>query len=48
MVRGEIPQPFFMTIGYGVGMLAIGIVAIFIGAIVAFYIINKVMEDKDK
>ena len=37
-----------MTIGYGVGMLAIGIVAILVGAVVAFFIINKVMEDKDK
>ena len=48
MVRGEIPQPFFMTIEYGVGMLAIGILGILVGAIVAFFIINKVMEDKDK
>ncbi len=37
-----------MTIGYGLGMLAIGIVAILVGAVVAFFIINKVMEDKDK
>jgi hypothetical protein len=29
-----------MTIGYGLGMLAVGIVAIVIGAIVAYYIIN--------
>ena len=29
-----------MTIGYGLGMLAVGIVAIGIGAIVAYYIIN--------
>ena len=48
MVRGEIPQPFFMTIEYGVGMLAIGILGILVGAVVAFFIINKVMEDKDK
>ena len=48
MVRGEIPQPFFMTIGYGVGMLAIGMIGILVGAVVAFFIINKVMEDKDK
>jgi len=37
-----------MTIGYGLGMLAIGIIAILVGAVVAFFIINKVMEDKDK
>ena len=29
-----------MTIGYGFGMLAVGIVAIVIGGIVASYIIN--------
>jgi|ETNvirenome_2_60_1030617.scaffolds.fasta_scaffold14872_2 hypothetical protein len=29
-----------MTIGYGLGMLAVGIVAIVIGGIVAYYIIN--------
>jgi|TARA_Y100000289_G_C3835997_1_gene106051 uncharacterized protein YneF (UPF0154 family) len=37
-----------MTIGYGLGMLAIGIIGILVGAVVAFYIINKVMEDKDR
>jgi uncharacterized protein YneF (UPF0154 family) len=37
-----------MTIEYGVGMLAIGIIGILVGAVVAFYIINKVMEDKDR
>ena len=37
-----------MTIGYGLGMLAIGVIGILVGAVVAFYIINKVMEDKDK
>ena len=37
-----------MTIGYGLGMLAIGIMGILVGAVVAFYIINKVMEDKDR
>jgi hypothetical protein len=31
-----------MTIGYGLSMLAVGIVAIVIGAIVAYYIINKI------
>ena len=29
-----------MTIGYGLGMLAVGIVVIVIGGIVAYYIIN--------
>ena len=37
-----------MAIGYGVGMLAIGMIGILVGAVVAFFIINKVMEDKDK
>jgi uncharacterized membrane protein len=37
-----------MTIEYGLGMLAIGIIVILIGAVVAFFIINKVMEDRDK
>jgi|TARA_B100001939_G_scaffold148933_1_gene128868 uncharacterized protein YneF (UPF0154 family) len=37
-----------MTIGYGLIMLAIGIIGILVGAVVAFYIINKVMEDKDR
>ena len=37
-----------MTIGYGVGMLEIGMIGILVGAVVAFFIINKVMEDKDK
>jgi len=42
------PSLFFMTIEYGLGMLAIGIIAILIGAVVAFFIINKVMEGRDK
>ena len=29
-----------MTIGYGLGMLAVGIIAIVIGAIIAYFIIN--------
>ena len=48
MVRGEIPQPFFMTIEYGVGMLAMGIIGILIGAVVAFYIINREVDRDDK
>jgi len=34
-----------MTVGYGFGMLAMGIIAIFIGAIVAYFIINKIKQD---
>ena len=34
-----------MTIGYGFGMLAMGIIAIFVGAIVAYFIINKIKQD---
>ena len=31
-----------MTAGYGIGMLAIGLLAIAIGGFIAWYIINKV------
>ena len=34
-----------MTVGYGFGMLAMGIIAIFIGAIIAYFIINKIKQD---
>jgi len=34
-----------MTVGYGFGMLAMGIIAIFVGAIVAYFIINKIKQD---
>ena len=37
-----------MTVGYGWGMLAIGLIAILIGGLIAFFIINKVMEEKDE
>ena len=37
-----------MTAGYGWGMLAIGLAAILIGGLIAFFIINKVMEEKDE
>jgi hypothetical protein len=37
-----------MTIGYGLIMLAIGIIGILVGAVVAFFIINKVMEGRDR
>ena len=36
-----------MTPGFGFGMLAMGLIAIAIGAIIAYFIINKVLEDKD-
>ena len=31
-----------MTVGFGVGMFFYGMGAIFIGAIIAYYIINKI------
>ncbi len=34
-----------MTVEYGFGMLAMGIIAIFVGAIVAYFIINKIKQD---
>ena len=36
-----------MTPEYGFGMLAMGLIAILIGAIVAYFIINKVVEDEN-
>ena len=33
-----------MTAGYGVGMLAIGLLAISVGGFIAYYIINKTMH----
>ena len=36
-----------MTIEYGLGMLGIGILALIIGGGIAFYVINKVMEEDD-
>ena len=35
-----------MTIYYGLGMFLFGMSCTIIGAIIAFYIINKVMEEK--
>ena len=35
-----------MTFYHGLGMFFLGMVAIIFGAIVAYFIINKVMEDK--
>ena len=37
-----------MTVDYGWGMLAMGLIAILIGGLIAFFIINKVMEEKDE
>ena len=34
-----------MTIGYGLGMLIMGLIAITIGASVAYYIINKLKKE---
>ena len=34
-----------MTFKFGIGMLAMGIIAIFIGAIIAYFIINKTKQD---
>ena len=36
-----------MTFEFGIGMFFMGMIAIFIGAIIAWYVINKVMEDDD-
>jgi|TARA_B100001248_G_scaffold256193_1_gene236879 hypothetical protein len=30
-----------MSVGYGFGMLAVGMIAIFIATIIAYYIINR-------
>ncbi len=36
-----------MTPEFGFGMLAMGLIAIAIGAIIAYFIINKVVEDEN-
>jgi len=36
-----------MTIEYGLGMLGVGILALIIGGGIAFYVINKVIEEDD-
>ena len=36
-----------MTPMFGFGMLAMGLIAILVGAIVAYFIINKVVEDEN-
>ena len=35
-----------MTFETGIGMLVVGLIAIFIGAIIAYFIINKVQDDE--
>ena len=37
-----------MTPGYGIGMLAIGLLAITIGGFIAYFIINEVMKDDEE
>ena len=37
-----------MTASYGVGMLAIGLLAIAIGGFITYYIINEVMKDDEE
>ena len=36
-----------MTFKFGVGMLSVGLIAIGIAAIIAYFIINKVIEDEN-
>ena len=36
-----------MTAGYGIGMLAIGLLVIAIGGFIALYIINKVEKNNE-
>ena len=36
-----------MSVGYGFGMLAMGLIAILIGAIIAYLIINKVHNENN-
>jgi|TARA_A100000172_G_scaffold65606_2_gene45133 ABC-type uncharacterized transport system permease subunit len=35
-----------MTIETGIGMLVVGLIAILIGAVIAYFIINKVQDDE--
>jgi len=37
-----------MTAGYGIGMLAIGLLAIAVGGFIAFYVINEVGKDDEE
>ena len=36
-----------MSVGFGFGMLAVGLIAITIGAIIAYIIINKVCDENN-
>tara|TARA_R100001224_G_scaffold49808_1_gene28727 strand:- start:735 stop:854 length:120 start_codon:yes stop_codon:yes gene_type:complete len=36
-----------MTMYHGLGMFILGMFAIFVGAIIAYFIINKVMKDEN-
>jgi|TARA_R100001129_G_scaffold153972_1_gene116598 hypothetical protein len=36
-----------MSVGYGFGMLAVGMIAIFIAAIIGYYIINNIKEEDE-
>ena len=36
-----------MSVGYGFGMLAMGLIAILIGGIIAYFIINKVHNENN-
>ena len=37
-----------VTAGYGIGMLAVGLLAISFGGFIAFFIINKVVKDDEE
>ena len=37
-----------MSINYGLGMLSVGMIAILVGGIIAWYIINKVLENDEE
>jgi hypothetical protein len=37
-----------VTAGYGIGMLAIGLLAIVIGGFIAYFIINEVVKDDEE
>lgn len=36
-----------MTMFHGLGMFILGMFAIFVGAIIAYFIINKIMKDEN-
>ena len=37
-----------MNISYGLGTLSVGMIAILVGGIIAWYIINKVVENDEE